>query len=501
MRQSYKAVHYPAMRRPTPMLALLLAIAACRGESVRTAVSDTTGAPQILAGSSAGAIVLQLWQLRDSMTLGEWKSARPDEPVSDADTSAMSSQLGEWCAASQQQATVGARTVTRTAFFYAPPAPPGLALPDSVPDLVRQCRLGLMWVRIEVPDSVEAAALADSVSTQLAGIYGPAVPGRIHFWGSALWRRSSRFARGDITALSGLRVPPAATTPGASPVVFAFAFLPASGVSVDAAPVVSRYEPVDILPIDSAAALVGADSLFAPLRALLRVQPAGAPSPTPQQLIVPLRRWLQGTAGLPVPRRAAAFYVADQTLERLLCTHQMCDLTDQTSRAPLEALGAEFSASELGGTWVYTHNWLATARALERDSPLGQRLLLAQMARAFDFSGTCAEGAEGFRRVIANGETYLARVPASPIAADVHFQLAEAYRDIIALARGAGDIYADSSRYGAEAGPAALKALEHYRAAMRIAPAAPVAEAAWRRAWWLKAGLVPRDLRFYCVYD
>ena len=82
-----------------------------------------------------------------------------------------------------------------------------------------------------------------------------------------------------------------------------------------------------------------------------------------------------------------------------------------------------------------------------------------------------------------------------------HFLVGEAYRDIVALAHGAGDIYADSSRYGAEAGPAALKAIEHYRAAMRAAPGSEAARQSWRRAWWLTAGLVPKDLRFYCVYD
>jgi hypothetical protein len=129
------------------------------------------------------------------------------------------------------------------------------------------------------------------------------------------------------------------------------------------------------------------------------------------------------------------------------------------------------------------------------------RIFLFQLANGFDPSGTCAAGAEGFRRVIQNGEKYLERVPASPIAADVHYQVGDAYRDIFALARGAAGDYADSSRYGAEAGPATLKALEHYRAAMRAGPASPAARAAWKRAWWIEAGLVPRDVRFYCIYD
>jgi hypothetical protein len=494
------------MRRPTSRTLLLVSLAACgRGEAARTAISDTTSAPRVQPGSVAGAVGLELWQLRPGVTLGEWKNAHPEEAVSGTDTSAVLRYVGDWCAAVQRRVQIGARVLTRTAFFY-PPPPTDLALPDSVPDLVRGCVLGLVWVSVVPPDSAGAVAMADSIRTQLADLYGPALTSPVNFWGSAYWSGGGRFHKGDVTAVSALRETPGAGGPdstGARRMVFAFAFLPSSRVSVDA-PVVRVYSPPDTFALDSAAQLAALDStLWVPLRDLLHALDTARTirTPFPDSLVRPLRRWVAASAGLPVPRRAAALYVADATLERALCGFMRCDDKAGDGLAPLREIGAAFVWSELGGSWVYQRNWLEQARALDRDSPLGQRILLAVMNAGFDMSGLCAGGEEGFRRVIANGEHYLARVPDSPIAAEVHFDVAEAYRDIVALAGGAGDIYADSSRYSAEAPGAAAKALEHYRAALGAGSAAPTARAAWERAWWLRAGLPLRDVRFYCVYD
>jgi len=201
------------------------------------------------------------------------------------------------------------------------------------------------------------------------------------------------------------------------------------------------------------------------------------------------------------PRRAAALYLADQVLERAMCSFRLCERERDPALAPLAALGAAVAWAPLGATNVYRHTWMSQARALSRDTPLGQRIFLAQLAAGFDFSGVCGGGAEAFRKVIDNGERYLARLPASPIAADVHYLVGEAYEDIVGLARGVGGDYADSSRYGREVHDAARRALAHYAAATRAGTASPAARAAWSRAWWLRAGLLPRDLHFYCVYD
>ena len=488
--------------RPWPLL--LLGLAACgRGDAARTTLTDTTSAPRVAAGSTAGAAIMELWQLRPGVTLAEWKAARPDESVIPPDSGGAASNLGSWCAGVQRQVIVGRRTITRTAFFY-PPDPGALVLPDSVTEpLVLGCQLGLQWVRIEVDDTAQARLLADSLGTQAAAAFGAPVSRPINFFGSAYWKHARRFQRGTVRVVTALRPPsPPPDTTYRQSAVLAFALLPNSGRNLDSI-FDPEWTPPDTFPLDSAIAIAHLDtSLSAPLRRLAHPPENRPPSGLPAaELVTPLRRWLAASAALPPSRRAAALYVADQALEHGMCSHHLCDEADSTAHAPLEGLGARFTWTPLGASWVYQRNWLDQARVLDRDSPLGQRVFLAQMASGFDFSGVCGGGEEAFRKVIDNGERYLARVPDSPIAPDVHFQVAEAYRDIVALARGAAGDYADSSRYGAEAGPAAAKALQHYRAAMRAGPASPAARAAWRRAWWLKAGLTPRDVRFYCVYD
>jgi hypothetical protein len=281
--------------------------------------------------------------------------------------------------------------------------------------------------------------------------------------------------------------------------VISLGILPASGLSLDST--AGPYAPPDTMPLDSAAALAGIDSaLYLPLRRLTASVPLRpASSLTSGELTTPLRRWIQAADALPPARGAAALYIADRILDATMCTFRLCDDDGAKGRAALEALGAHFVRQN--DIWVSQHAWLIQARALDRDSPIGQRILLAQLGNAFDFSGSCAGGPEEFRRVIAEGERYLARMPATPIAPSVHFLVGEAWRDIVALAHGAGGLDADSSRYGAEAEAAAQKALAHYTEAMKAGPTSPVARAAWRRAWWLRAGLAPRGLRFYCVGD
>ena len=492
------------MRRLAQVALVLMLVAACRrGETARTSLSDSTTGPLVQPGNTAGAAALELWQLRSGVSLADWKRARPDEPVTGSDTSSVAHALGDWCAGAQRQITVGQRVVTRSAFFYPPPPTADLALPDSVPDLVARCELGLVWVRAELPDTAAARAFSDSLGTQLRAAFGPTRTGPVHFWGSAMWSRVAAYRRGDVSVVSGVRAPAPRDSAGRQAVAFAFALLPVSGLSIEGVDAPPAWAPVDTFPLDSAFRIAAADTAIAnPVRALLRSS-GSRPGDTRVggDLIIPLQRWIARTAVLPPPRRAAALYIADQVLDRTLCDYHLCELADRNSRAPLEGVGARFTRSALGGAWVYQHSWLDQARLLDRDSPLGQRLFLAQLVNGFDFSGVCAAGPEGFRRVIVNGERYLARLPASPIAAEVHFEVAEAWRDIVALAHGAGDIYADSSRYGEEAGNAAVRSLAHYRAAIAAGPHRDVARAAWQRAWWMKAGLVPRDVRYYCVYD
>ncbi len=468
----------------TKVLLMALVVAGCgRDGAARTALTDSTRAVVVEPGTVAGAVALQLWELRPGVTLAQWKAAHPDEAVSGEDSAGAGAWLGSWCVAAQKLLPVGTRAVTRTALFY-PPPPLDLALPDSAGDLISQCVLGAILEQA-ANGAAATGPVADSLERALASAWGPPVHGTVRAAGAALWARPARFRRADVDLLAGVR----------GPTIEALALLPIAGVSLDSAQPL-RASIADTLPLDSVVA--GAKLDTAAYRALRQLDAARTPAVMrPSDLAAALARWVALGAALPAPRRAAALYVADRILDRDLCAYRLCDDQGADARGRLAVAGARFTMFDDG--WAYDRNWLAQARALDRDSPLGQQVLLEQLDHGFRFGGTCPAGGETFRRVIDEGERYLARVPAAPIAPRVHYLLGEAYGDIVALAHGAGGLDADTSRYGAEAVSAAGKALAHYRTAMRNGPRDPVAIAAWRKAWWLKAGLAPRALRFYCV--
>jgi hypothetical protein len=486
---------------------LAVLLVACRAADRPPAGAQRPGAPVVDPGSVAGRFALELWQLR-GVSLGEWRAAHPEDALIGDDSSGTAAHMGSWCAESVHDFEARGRVVQRRAYFYPPPPPTILAPPDSALDLARGCLLGAVWVSTSVASATEGARVADSVRARLDTVFGGRRPGTVAFFGSAYWSVVGRYGRDSVIAVSALQTPPL-TGPRADSAplrrVLAFAFLPLAGVSVEpgALPADVPYTPPDTLPLDSALALAGLDTaLSAPLLRATRAAAEATRMPgPPDSLVRPLARWMAASAPLPTPRRAAALYVADRVLDRALCAYRMCELQDSAALRPLQTLGARFSFSPLGGAWVYGRSWLVQARALDRDAPLGQRILLQQLAAGFDFSGTCHGGVEAFRAVIANGERYLERAPDSPVATDVHFLVAEAYRDVVALAAGAGDIYADSSRYSGEAGAAGRSALAHYTAAIASGAGGPTARAAWRRAWWLRAGLLPRGVRFLCIYD
>jgi hypothetical protein len=125
------------------------------------------------------------------------------------------------------------------------------------------------------------------------------------------------------------------------------------------------------------------------------------------------------------------------------------------------------------------------------------------METGFDPSGTGAGGggSEQFRKVIKEGQNYLKRPHDFEATQAVQMMVAEAYRDIVALAEGLGREYADPLDYKNAAPEARLKAIEHFRAALKQAADTLENRAAWSEAWRLIAGLPPSRLRYFRVFD
>jgi len=167
-----------------------------------------------------------------------------------------------------------------------------------------------------------------------------------------------------------------------------------------------------------------------------------------------------------------------------------------------ERHGATFQFSPLGSAYGFTHPWLKEALALDSGGPAGDAAFLRLMEMGFETSVACGEqGGVGFRAVIEKGEAFLRERSGSPMEAEVHFLLAEAYSDIVGLANGLAYQESEDTLYVAEAPHARERAIQEYRAAFSLAGASARAADSWENAWRLMAGLTPPRTFFYCVYD
>ena len=491
----------------------------CRSEPSRgvSSPADSALARAIDPATAPGQVALSLWQLREGVTLAEWITTRGLEDIQFYSRDAGRDYLGEWCARATVLIPSGVGPIQRVAYFY-PPAPPSRGqLPSDLAsaDSVRaSCVLGLLATQIGIADSAAGRRVTDSVAAVLTRVFGQGERDpQVSFYASAFWRRTTLWRHNDaviVSTLSGL--PYAAEETAARWSTLAFAFLPHTGLSVDPErePVDAAQPVMDTVPLEQAARLSGVDTTA--WSSLRRVLAAAEPAPstagdavpvTPpaDSLVRALGRWLTAARRLPPQQRAAALFVADAVLDRSLCAYGMCTGKEGAHLAPLRTMGARFAWSDAAGGWVYRRNWMFEARTLDRDSRIGQSVFLQQLALGFDPSGICESGGEGFQRVLDNGERYLARVPASPIVPEVRLMLGDAYDDIVAIADGAVEELPNTAQYAARAPIARREALRHYRAAIDAAAGTPVAEAAWRKGWWLLSALPLRSARFHCLND
>jgi hypothetical protein len=146
-----------------------------------------TSGPQSLAG-----LVLSETPALDAVPdLAAWRNRHPNERLKTAAYDNEYESQGLWCAASVAEVILPAGVeATRMAFFYIPPAIPGLALPPRQDaGLVLHCRLLALWY--EVHDPADSGGLAKSVSAELASSLGPAEEPpqfrRMDGWGSGYW--------------------------------------------------------------------------------------------------------------------------------------------------------------------------------------------------------------------------------------------------------------------------------------------------------------------------
>lgn len=271
-----------------------------------------------------------------------------------------------------------------------------------------------------------------------------------------------------------------------------------------------RYLPIERAQFHQALSLAGADTGLSGRLAKLYEQvfesanPSGGTSPPGntswQGSLVPLlRRWLSFLKSASPAIRAAGLLAADRLLDAAGDAGDVPGWPQQQGeRSELQRLGAAFELNEFEGDYYYARNWEKQARALDPNGAIGKMAVIGPLAR-----GSCRPWTHDFfRHVIRDGQRLLANGLDSPTAAQVHFMVADAYSDIVAIAGGDSGPNGeyDPKQFKNEAGTARIRALEHYRAGLSQDNTSENAKDAWRQAWRLAAGLLPAE-RYVCFGD
>jgi hypothetical protein len=196
------------------------------------------------------------------------------------------------------------------------------------------------------------------------------------------------------------------------------------------------------------------------------------------------------------PARAATLLATDFAIDTYAGTLS-ADTTSADTRTRRTLVAADVDYTDARGpVFVYTRPWLWEAYRADSTSPAGHIAFLELLANAWTTRPDCADGRNGFDRIIAHGEAALAAGDTDPM---VHLLVGEAYRDIYSLAHGAGGVYAKASDFAARAEPARRRAIQHLVTALRTLKQQPVRHAAWDDAIRLVLG-ARTETSFFCFY-
>lgn len=447
----------------------------------------------------------ELSNLKDGISLAEWTRAHPNDEITVYSHELYDACNKQWAArATKRERLKDGREVVRHAYFY-PRVPNAFSeLPVGVKSdamLRRESFLGSIWVeRLEPEPGIgqETAALAtEEISKQ----FGSADrTNKIWYCNASSWMATAKWKKGNASIASAFEK--RVSNPEKSRVL-AFGFLPISEIRTELGgpdPYVEKHDR-ELALLARAVKMAGlGDQSGSRLIAVAQIPEEKDADFRLLSLVSAVKPWLIEGRKLDSTRYAAALLAADVTLDISRSTYLLEDKKKRRRRRQLEALGARFTDTHLDST-VYLHSWLRQSIRLDPEGPAGDLALVRLMEFGFARSAACADGSEYFRRVIKEGEKYLARATDLELRTAVEFMVGDAYGDIVALAAGVEPLYGGVMKYEPEAPRARVKAIRHYRAALASASPSREAGAAWRNAWRLQAGLPPVRLRFYCIYD
>lgn len=413
----------------------------------------------------------------------------------------------------------GARIAVQVS-FYPPPMPSALTFPTlRGQDLIATCLLGSLRIEAEASTPEIGQALEEAMRRKFDEQYGASVGMKgARRWGRGVHSDSSRWTPG-AEIVSGYYGKPGLdyNAPGQlvhGPVAFVRARLP----------VVERLEQEDCCQIRTyhyrsiertqfqrAIALSGADaSLSERMKGLYEqifrvgdstAQAGAGDNATWRESSLPiLQDWLSALKIAPPEQRAAGLLAADRLLDAAGEAGGIPGWPDSKEQSELQKLGAAFEMNGIGGYYFYTGNFGKQALELDPQGMAAQMVLVGDLARgSCDVAGW---GSDLFRRVISEGEGLLAKQIDADTAAQVHFMVGDAYSDIVAIAGGYAGPNGEynAEQFQREAISARAKALRHYQAGLAVDNTSENAKDAYRQAWYLAAGLLPRE-RYVCFGD
>ncbi len=241
-------------------------------------------------------------------------------------------------------------------------------------------------------------------------------------------------------------------------------------------------------------------SAFPELQNVLGVQTTKSDDPTYRRTVFQL---LDAAEKMPADQRPAILLAADMVAQEIWCAMEDKTECDQL-RSDLGRYQLNLQGAELGGIFVYSHDLLWR---LWRDYPAtdwGERAFILLLDHGWDTSPTCEKGAEQFREVIRQGETFLQQRPNSPQRGVVTLLVAGAYATWWSLSKETRvdmSDYVDAKQYQNGAEDARIKAIGYFEQVVQLAPETKLGEYARQVLPALRERKAFDTYRFYCIYD
>ncbi len=476
--------------------------------------------------SPPDGLALVVQPIDTTVTLGAWLGVHHrDDVLFRAPAGAANDYI---CRTAEHTAPVAGGTMTRSAVFYIPDAPPGELFPADTAHFERTaCRQRGVWLEREVADSVNAAAFADTLQRAIAARLGPGRAGaEIAGMGTAAWRHAHTWDTAGTRVVLGIEAhayhddaTPGDARDGSRVIVAAYA--PGSGLAPGEPPLESGGFTRTHFPLhadialqrasaDSAIRLSGIESLGDDIRRVFAHTEAHAEAhakpdrrldslhTAPMDLVlVRATRATRDTAHtLSTTRRAATLLATDLAIAAYAGVLDADTLfADGATRRRLQAVGVDFATNHRGTTYEYLRPWLWEAYRTDSLGPAGRLAFIELLSAGWSTKPGCADGAAGYDRVIEHGEAALARGESDPM---IHFYVGEAYRDVYSLAHG-GSSKVDSNAFAPRAEEARTRAITHLVTALKSLRQRPVRHAAWDDAVRLLLR-VHTEPAFYCGF-